>query len=510
MLEGAPAPVIEDEWGYLLSADTFVAGRATNPTHPLWEQFEAVHQFHVPSYQSKYPPGQALFLALGQVLYHPILGAWLGCALMIASIIWMLLAWVSRGWACVGGWIATFQYVVVGIPFGGGTWGYWSQSYWGGALAAAGGAMVFGGVARVVKEARVGPAVIMGAGLLLLANTRPLEGLIACLLPALYAFVWLVRQRGAGARAAWGRVVLPLALVLAPGFAAMGWYNQQVTGKATEMPWNTHYEQYCVFPLFLWQEPVPGRDWNHENLAYFHGKVERYMHERHNTLGGFSKATAGKIARFGIFFFGPIYGIVLLLAAGSLLADRLARMAAAPVALAATAGLAKFNAPPHYQAAITGLVVLLIVLGLRSLQGKRRLGLEGSALVRLLLGLSFVGFLGGIAFSVRNAETTQQSNRRQSERMVEAEPGEHLVLVRFGPKMGNGDEWLFNAADLEGSRILWARDSSPEARQELLEHYPDRKVWLLRTGFGAAHPRPVPMDRSEPYGPSEGDGPSRK
>ena len=68
ILAGPPAPCEHDEFGYLLSAETFRAGRLTNPTPRHWEHFETLHQTMRPSYQSKYPPAQALFLAAGMAL----------------------------------------------------------------------------------------------------------------------------------------------------------------------------------------------------------------------------------------------------------------------------------------------------------------------------------------------------------------------------------------------------------------------------------------------------------
>src|SRR5688572_13324219 len=82
---GIPEPADHDEFSYLLGADTFAHGRLTNPTPPFPEFFEAPHVLVVPSYNSKYPPGQAATLAVGQFLARPIVGVWVGCGLFAAS-----------------------------------------------------------------------------------------------------------------------------------------------------------------------------------------------------------------------------------------------------------------------------------------------------------------------------------------------------------------------------------------------------------------------------------------
>ena len=63
---------------------------------------------------------------------------------------------------------------------------------------------------------------------------------------------------------------------------------------------------------------------------------------------------------------------------------------------------------------------------------------------------------------------------------LEAQPRKDLVVVRYESK-GYVDrfEWIYNAPDIDGAEVVWARELSERENRRLLTYFKDRQVWLL-------------------------------
>src|SRR5712691_7981585 len=297
-----PVPGIHDEFSYLLMGDTFAHGRLTNPTHPMWMSFESFHINWFPTYSSKYPPGQGAVLALGQLLGHPWIGVLLSDAAMCAALLWMLQAWMPARWALLGAGLCALKFGVAS---------YWMNSYWGGALAAAGGALVLGALPRIVRTGRARDALLLGLGVAVLANTRPYEGVLFCI-PAAGWFLWWLAGKTRSRAKAGNRVVrvlLPLAGVLAVTAVFIGFYNWRLTGNALLFPHVLNSRTYRTTGLFLWNHPKDPLEYHNQQFEDFYNGWER--EDFKNTWPNVRKVTAEKLDRVGSTYFW--WGTLLLL-----------------------------------------------------------------------------------------------------------------------------------------------------------------------------------------------------
>ncbi len=468
-----PIPGIHDEFSYLLMADTFAHGRLANPTHPMWMSFETFHVNWFPTYSSMYPPAQGLVLAIGQLLGHPWIGVLLSDAAMCAAILWMLQAWMPARWAFLG---AVFAALNLGIA------SYWMNSYWGGAVAGAGGALVLGALGRILRRATVSNALLLGLGVAILANSRPYEGLLFCIPAALCLLWWLagkIRSRdSAGARVRIG--LLPLSAVIVLTLSFIGYYNWRLTGHALLFPHVLNTRTYHSTPLFLWEHLKPELTYNNPQFEDFYNGWEREDYQ--TTWKDARDVTTEKVARMGVEFFWP--GALFLIPALPFVFRRRKMRLLTVTLLVSMAGVfAVIWSAPHYAAPAACVIYALLAQAVRHLRKRKwRARPVGVALSRALVILLVLETGINVARHACDPlwwTCTGDPSRVAVIKQLSETPGKHLIMVRYSDDHNIHDEWVYNGADIDGSKILWARELTPEQNAKLFAYFKDRQIWLV-------------------------------
>jgi len=485
---GPPPPRVHDEFSYLLAGDTFALGRVANPTHAMWTHFETFHVLQTPSYASKYPPAPGLFLAIGQVLTgSPIVGVWLSLGLAAAAIGWMLRGWFSPGWAFLGAILAQRPYLVVG----------WGDSYWGGGVPLLGGALVLGAVPRLFAEPRPVHGLALVGGLLVLASSRPYEGLLASMVPTGAVLLRLWRGRRDRTVTARCLLVVPSMLLLGIGGAALAYYNARVTGSPWQVPYAAYEAQYSYVPVFGWEELGTPPAYRHEIFRRYYREYGEHTFSQTSVVSTrwrFKQTLESHVWRW---YLGSALTLPVIVSMWRPRGDALVGLLVC--ALVVVGNLAAAWVWPHYFAPAAPALYLLVTLGLRKLSmlAFRRVRV-GVALVVLLVGGAMWEAAGQYPLLLRAARSNRVSwaqSRVRLEAELAREPELDLVLVRYARHHNVHDEWVYNRAAIDAAPVVWAREMDEASNHRLLEYFRDRKAWLL-----LADERPVRLVAHESPG----------
>src|SRR5436305_381858 len=190
-------------------------------------------------------------------------------------------------------------------------WGYWARGYWGGAVAVLGGALLYGGLRRLIEQRRARYAAILAVGLALLANSRPYEGFLVSLPAAAVLVGWVLRRDRPSLAFVLTRVALPVLFVLVPTALAMAAYNCAVTGDPLRMPYAVHEQAYSANPMFVWQTPGPVPEYRHRVMALFHAGWVRDLFVARGTPAGFVRGAIDLLGGFALFYLGAWLLLVL-------------------------------------------------------------------------------------------------------------------------------------------------------------------------------------------------------
>ena len=536
-----PQPKVHDEFSYLLAGDTFAHGRLANPPHPLWIFFDTFHVIQHPTYASMYPPAQGMVLAIGKLLGQPWIGVLLSVAAMCMAFTWMLQGWVPPEWALLGGLLVWARFAVFSYwmnSYWGGAVAATGASLVLGALPRiwdtrrTRDAIVFGLGASILAVSRPVEgaiffiplsAALLGWALRLAVPSRgaairrivwPIAVILACAAGFIAFYNWRVTgspvvfphfiegQEITTGIFLWQHDKPPISYAnpqfddfyhnFLPGLyqpswaAAKGqwWYKSTdfwefFLGPALSipflaLPWllkeprnRLLFAQAALSAVGLWI------------IVYYHAHYAaplmatvfvlmmfclRFLRRLH-FLG---RAVGVGLTRLIIIFsllIGPIYFAHEVIAQPSALFEWSHR---------------------HGALALVAPLLVLLLLRVGSSLSKRPVSPRRaylSATCELLLVLAIVLQLCEMqrnlyADAFPYVDDLSEPFRKPVEIQLAAMPGEHLVLVRYSKDHNSGEEYVYNDADIDHAKTVWAREIPGVDLSPLLNYFKNRDVWI--------------------------------
>lgn len=470
LVNPVPTPLAHDEFSYLLAGDTFSIGRITNPQPPVPAAFEAFHVNLWPTYQSMYMPGVGFFLAVGYLLGNPWLGVLLATSLFCGMVYWAVSGWLPRTYALATGILA------LSICF---NWNWWFDNYFCIAAQGIGGALVIGSVPRILRKRTWTSALPFGFGSVLLLLTRPYEGAIVAI-PCAVALLWHLRK--IELRHLLFLTAVPTVL-LAITISWLCYYDWKSTGNPLLLPYKLNYLQYHTTGPFVFSPLKRIPVYHHEQMkeGYLEWEMRTYRLLKDSPLE-FMRLKAK--VYYQTFFRGC--GLIFLIGLYSLWRRGSPRWIVAFAFLVFTLGtiIVAWFPYPQYGAPAAALFFLVIAYGffrLRHMQFGRFSGAQ------VLRGFLFAQIILSISIFYQRVEHRYspaglwyaEVERPRVENIILRNPGKHLVLVRYAEDHPRLEEWIYNEADLNKARIVWARSMDFDSDRKLIAGFPGRQVWLL-------------------------------
>jgi hypothetical protein len=533
-----PQPKIHDEFSYLLAGDTFAHGRMSNPPHPLWIFFDTFHVIQHPSYASMYPPAQGAVLAIGQLLGHPWIGVLLSTAAMCMAMTWMLQGWMPPKWALLGGVLIFFRLGLFSYWMN----SYWGGAVAATAAALVLGAfprilefrrprdaVAFGLGAGILAISRPVEGFIFCIPLTVAllwwtlrreaparaSYVRRVLSPVAAILVCVVGFVGYYNWRVTGSPIVFPHFIEQRMYFTTPVFL---WEHEKPQRTHANPQFDDFYNNFMP-SLYQtgWDQAVGQLKWKAaEFWQFFLGPalsipflaLPWLLGDRYIRLL-LIQVMLSAIGLWVVVFYHAHYAAPLAATLYLLLMQGMRRMRGwrlrgraigiglsrmvvlfslfiGPVYFAHTIMSGSnslfdwFHQHPLFVLAVTVFALLIL-----------RVGISRSAEPSRVISFCEVAFLALIMVQVciveRNlhpddypiVDDLKESFRKPVEQRLAALPGQHLVLVRYSKDHNSGEEYVYNNADIDHAKTVWAREIPGRDLTPLLTYFRSRDVWLF-------------------------------
>jgi hypothetical protein len=300
------------------------------------------------------------------------------------------------------------------------------------------------------------------------------------------------------------RAMAPLLAVIALTLVGMGYYFWRTTGTPFNTPYLINTRTYDPAPYFPWQSSKPMPANRQPELRRFYLKTDVSLYRFSRTFPGWIRMKIATLGAVQIFFLGYI-----------LLLPQVVALALTPYGfswrnmrwqtrfLLVTCGaviignLLPIGYLPHYSAPITGAILALVLIAMQYVRGWQWRGRPSGAFIAravpsvcalLLILRAGAGPLHlpldpkwpQKGYATWSSPTPKNYERSAVLKELREFPGRQLAIVHYSP--GHDlvyHEWVYNRADLDTAKVIWAHDMGPEKNKGLIDFFKDRRAWLV-------------------------------
>ena len=258
---------------------------------------------------------------------------------------------------------------------------------------------------------------------------------------------------------------------------------------------------YFSTPSFLWQAARPALHYANPQFERFYNGWCRLLWAQQRVIGMSSaiKVMLSTIGKSIYFFLWPELCLPLF-ALPWILRDRRVRFLVMQSALCFSGLLLVSWFQPHYLGPLTATIFALLVQGMRHVRlwqfGGRPVGIGLTRIVVLFAVILAPVNQHGAIFRFEKPDNIAYRVRFIDQ--LDDTPGKHLIIVRYSPQHVVLREWVYNSADIDNSKVVWAREIPGVDLQPLFDYFRGRQIWLAEPDSSPPRLTPyVPLHRDK-------------
>jgi hypothetical protein len=313
-------------------------------------------------------------------------------------------------------------------------------------------------------------------------------------------FVWMLSKKGPPLSVSLARIVMPLVIILALTGTAMAFYNLRVTGKAFRMPYQIYEDAYSIAPKFIWQSVRPEPIFHHQALRDAARGPDLTLYRLERSVLGFIMKNVAFLSWWLLYslnvFLLPLIILFSLIVRWAL-RNHWAGFALVTYCLFALGLMMEVPMMIHYAAPIISFNYLFAVQAIRLSTWGHESGKVCQAVSRLVPFVGATALVVALFVRIHFDDASSWYKRRAGilEQLEKVE-GRHLIIVSYGPDHLVHEEWVHNNADIDSSKVVWAREMDTARNCKLIRYFKDRYLWSLDIDSNHSIPKLQPHTRN--------------